>query len=71
MTQDQIAELFGKDRTTISKHIASIYSDGELIEEKTQWLNKANVQNMHIGNNKPTKYYKYNRARKRGSKKPI
>lgn len=32
MTQAQIAELFGKDQTTISRHINNIISDGELDE---------------------------------------
>ena len=57
MNQEQIAELFWKNRSSVSKHITSIYNDKELSEEKTQWLDKANVKNMHIGNNKPTKYY--------------
>lgn len=30
MTQAQMAELFGVDRTVISKHLSNIYDEGEL-----------------------------------------
>lgn len=33
MTQAQMAELFGRDVTGISRHIASVFEDGELAEE--------------------------------------
>jgi hypothetical protein len=32
LNQAQIAELFGKSRTTITEHIKNIFSEGELIE---------------------------------------
>lgn len=32
LTQKQIAELFGKDRRTITRHIQNIYKDEELSE---------------------------------------
>lgn len=32
LTQEQIAELFGRDRTVISKHIKNIFTEGELEE---------------------------------------
>ncbi len=32
LTQKQMAELFGKDRRTITRHIQNIYNDGELDE---------------------------------------
>ena len=32
LTQKQMAELFGKDRKTITGHIQKIYKDGELDE---------------------------------------
>lgn len=32
LTQNQMAELFGKDRKTITRHIQNIYKDGELEE---------------------------------------
>jgi len=35
MTQAQIAELFGVDRSVITKHIANIYNEGELDREPT------------------------------------
>ena len=37
LTQDLIAELFGKDRTVITKHINNIFEEQELDE-------KSNVQ---------------------------
>ena len=43
LTQDQMAKLFGKDRTVITRHINNIFKDGELEE-------KSNVQKMHIAN---------------------
>ena len=33
LTQAQMAELFGKDRRTITRHIQNIYKDGELGED--------------------------------------
>ena len=32
LSQNQLAELFGKDRKTITRHIQNIYKDGELEE---------------------------------------
>lgn len=34
LTQKQMAELFGKDRRTITRHIQNIYKDEELSEMK-------------------------------------
>ena len=45
LTQDQMAKLFGKDRTVITRHINNIFKDGELEE-------KSNVQKMHISRKK-------------------
>ena len=51
LTQEQMANLFGKDRTVITRHISNIFSSGEL--EK-----KSNVQKMHIANSdKPVTLY--------------
>jgi len=51
LTQAQIAELFGRERSVISKHIRNIFSEGELDK-------KSNVQNMHIANSdKPINLY--------------
>lgn len=51
LTQDQMAKLFGKDRTVITRHINNIFKDGELEE-------KSNVQKMHIANSdKPVEYF--------------
>jgi len=51
LTQAQIAELFGRERSVITKHIRSIFSEGELSKE-------SNVQKMHIPNSdKPVNFY--------------
>ena len=52
LTQNQMAELFQKAKSTISEHITNIYDDGELIRETTM---------RKFGNSefstKPTNYY--------------
>ena len=54
LTQEQMATLFERDRTVIVKHIANIFSEGELEE-------KSNVQFLHIANSdKPVKFYNLN-----------
>jgi len=51
MTQAQIAELFGSERTVITKHLNNVFKDGELQE-------KSNVQKIHIANSdKLVKFY--------------
>lgn len=51
LTQAQMAELFQKDRSVITKHIANVFAEGELDE-------KSNVQILHIANSdKPVKFY--------------
>ena len=46
MTQAQMANLFGRDVSVISRHIANILADGELEEE-------GNLQKMQIASSKP------------------
>lgn len=50
MTQAQIAELFGRDRSTITKHINNIIEEGEL-EEATS------VQKLHKSQGRPVAIY--------------
>lgn len=51
LTQAQIMELFGRDRTVITKHINNIFREGELDE-------KSNVHFLHLANSdKPVKIY--------------
>ncbi len=51
LTQDQIADLFKRERSVITKHLRNIFKEGELVEE-------SNVQNLHIaGSDKPVKFY--------------
>ena len=35
LTQEQIAVLFGKGRSTITEHIGNVYSEGELEPNRT------------------------------------
>ena len=51
LSQKQIAELFDKNRTVITRHINNILKDTEVDE-------KSNVQKMHFAHSdKPIKYY--------------
>ena len=51
LRQDQMAVLFGRERSVITRHIGNVFKEGELDE-------KSNVQNMHIANSdKPVKNY--------------
>lgn len=51
LTQARMAELFGVDRTVITKHLGNIFESGELDEQ-------SNVQKMHVANSaKPVSYY--------------
>jgi len=51
LTQRAIGDLFGKERSVITKHLKNIFASGELEE-------KSNVQNMHFGHSdKPIKFY--------------
>jgi hypothetical protein len=54
LRQSDMAAIFDKDRTVITRHINNILKDKEVDE-------KSNVQKMHIGNSdKPVKYYSLN-----------
>ena len=51
LTQGQMSDLFGRDRTVISKHIRNIFSEQELDE-------KSNVHFLHFANSdKPVKLF--------------
>lgn len=51
LTQAQMAELFGRERSVITKHLRNVFRDGELDEQ-------SNVQNLHIaGSDKPVAFY--------------
>ena len=51
LTQAQMAQLFGRERSVITKHIRNIFAEAELDE-------KSNVQNLHIANSdKPVAFY--------------
>ncbi len=44
LSLDQLADLFQRDKSTVSRHIRNVFSEGELIEEATV-ANFATVQN--------------------------
>jgi len=51
LTQDQIAVLFDRERSVVTKHLRNVFKDGELDE-------KSNVQILHIASSdKPVKFY--------------
>lgn len=51
LTQEQMSELFQRERSVITKHIGNVFKEGELEE-------KSNVQILHIsGSDRPVKYY--------------
>ena len=51
LTQAQIAQVYGRERSVVTKHIRNIFAEGELDE-------KSNVQNKHIANSdKPVAFY--------------
>jgi prophage maintenance system killer protein len=51
LTQQQMTEFFGRERSVITKHIRNVFAEGELDE-------KSNVQNLHIaGSDKPVRFY--------------
>ena len=51
LTQQQMAELFDKERSVITKHIGNIFKEKELDKD-------SNVQNLHIANSdRPVSFY--------------
>ena len=51
LTKEQMATLFGRDRSVISRHISNIFREGEILEE-------GNVHYLHIANSdKPVAFY--------------
>lgn len=51
LTQEQIGDLFKRERSFVTKHLRNIFADGELKE-------KSNVQNLHIADSdKSVKFY--------------
>jgi prophage maintenance system killer protein len=51
LTQEQMTQLFGRERSVITKHVRNVFKEGELDE-------KSNVQNLHIAHSdKPVRIY--------------
>ena len=59
LNQKQLAELFDRERSVMTRHINNVFREGEL--EK-----KSNVQNIHIANSdKPVTFYNLEDGSKR------
>jgi len=53
LSQNQMAELFQRDRSVISKHIKNVFNENEVDE-------KSNVHFLHIANSdKPVAFYSW------------
>lgn len=53
LSKSQMAELFQRDRSVISRHIKNVFDEGELFKE-------SNVQNLHIPNSdKSVEFYSF------------
>lgn len=51
LTQRQMAELFGRERSVITRHVRNVFKEGELEEE-------SNVQFLHVaGSDRPTGFF--------------
>jgi Virulence protein RhuM family len=51
LSQAQMTELFGRERSVITRHINNVFKEGELVK-------KSNVQKIHIANSdKPVAFY--------------
>lgn len=51
LTQQHMAELFGRDQSVVSRHLGNVFADAELPQE-------GNMQKMHIASaDKPTTLY--------------
>ncbi len=51
LRQEQMSQLFGRERSVITKHIRNVFAEGELQEA-------SNVQILHIpGSDKPVRFY--------------
>lgn len=51
LNQEQMAQVFERERSVITKHVRNVFRDAELDE-------KSNVQNLHIaGSDKPVRFY--------------
>ena len=51
LTQQQMAELFGRERSVVTKHVRNVFTEGELAEE-------SNVHFLHVaGSDKPVGFY--------------
>ena len=59
LTQAQMAELFGKGRTTITEHINNVFTEGELVEEVVCRDSRHTTQHGAIKGKSQSKDVKY------------
>lgn len=59
LTQAQMAELFGKGRTTITEHITNVFAEGELSEEVVCRDFRHTTQHVAIKGKSQSKDVKY------------
>ena len=51
LSQQQMAELFGRERSVVTKHVNNVFREGELVRE-------GNVQSLHVaGSDKPVQFF--------------
>jgi len=55
LTQDQMAELFDKSKSTVNEHIQNIYNENELILDQT--MRKFGISEFSAKTTKPTNFY--------------
>ena len=51
LSKEEMAILFQRDRSVISRHIANIYKEGELLEKSTR------AKNAHVHSDKRQRQY--------------
>lgn len=59
LTQEQMAQLFNKDRTTVNRHISNIFKEGELNEKVVCAFFTHTTQHGAIAGKTQTKTVKY------------
>ena len=64
LTQEQMAMLFGKGRTTITEHIGNIFKEGELNEKEVCRLFRHTTKHGAIEGKTQNKQVKYDSVRK-------
>ena len=59
LTQERISQLFGVDRSVVTKHLKNIYESGELVEGATSSNRRVSSSNSITGFLQPRRHYFY------------